>query len=30
VAQSEVPVSKWADYDDERRARVLCYRRDVG
>jgi len=25
-----VPVSKWADYDDERRARVLCYRRDVG
>jgi len=29
VEQGEVPVSKWAGYDDERRARVRCYRCDL-
>lgn len=28
VAQDEVPASKWADYDAERRERVRCYRID--
>jgi amino-acid N-acetyltransferase len=26
VAQDEVPASKWADYDAERKARVRCFR----
>ena len=29
VEQSGIPASKWADYDDERRARVRCYRHDL-
>jgi amino-acid N-acetyltransferase len=30
VSQEEVPAAKWAGYDAERRAKVRCYRRDVG
>ena len=29
VPQDEVPVSKWADYDAERKARVRCFRFDL-
>jgi N-acetylglutamate synthase-like GNAT family acetyltransferase len=29
VAQAEVPTSKWADYDAERKARVRCFRFDL-
>ena len=29
VAHDEVPASKWADYDAERKARVRCFRFDL-
>jgi amino-acid N-acetyltransferase len=29
VAPEELPASKWDDYDPERRARLLCFRREV-
>ena len=30
VGQEEIPEAKWQSYDSERRARVLCYRRELG
>jgi amino-acid N-acetyltransferase len=30
VTQEELPTEKWRDYDPERRARVRCYRHEVG